>query len=211
MKILIIASVLILSACGVSTSQLSSDTPSELDVGKYRVDVDIPVYASVNLKVVNIPPIKSQFTPSLLLEKFEDGTSAVKVCALGEVDMGGTKVTYERVEDAYNTTQAAQLGTTYLIDIPKLKATGKVSGFTVKIKSQTKLTLDLEFSKNEDGTFSARGTDKTNLDYADVFVTPPSPFSYLTVKASSKMEKDSSQHKFSIEKLSDDASCADLK
>ena len=59
--------------------------------------------------------------------------------------------------------------------MPSLNVIGKVSGFTVKIQSKTKLTLDLEFSKNEDGSFSAVGTDKTNLDYSEVTVTPPKP------------------------------------
>ena len=125
--------------------------------------------------------------------------------------MSGTQVTYEEVEDAYNVVQEPQSKSSYLIEMPNLNAIGKVSGFTVKIQSKTKLTLDLEFSKNEDGSFSAVGTDKTNLDYSEVTVTPPRPFSYMKVKATSQMEKDYTQHKFSIEKIADDASCADLK
>ena len=84
--------------------------------------------------------------------------------------MSGTQVTYEEVEDAYNVVQEPQSKSSYLIEMPNLNAIGKVSG-TVKIQSKTKLTLDPEFSKNEDGSFTAVGTDKTNLDYSEVTVT----------------------------------------
>ena len=138
MRNLVIVSLFILSSCGVSDSKLNSSSMNELDVGKYKLDVEIPVFASVNLKVVKIPPSKSLFTPSILIEKFEDGTSSAKVCFLGGVDMGGTKVSYEEVKDAYNVLQEPQSNSTYLIEIPNLKAIGKVSGFTVKIQSKQK-------------------------------------------------------------------------
>ena len=191
-------------------NNINADTTNPLDVGKYRLSVDIPVYASVDLKIVKIPGIESKFGPIILLEKFDDATSVLKVCSMGQVDMAGTKITYEEVADAYNNVQDPQLNTTYLIDIPSMKAIGEVSGFTVDISSKTKLSLDLIFVRNEDGSFSAHGTERTNLDYSEVIVTPK-PLSYMRVKAQSTMEKDPSKHKFSIEKISDNASCLDFK
>ena len=199
------------SSCGASKSYLNSETNNNLEAGKYKIEADIPVYASVNLKIVTIPPSRSEFSPTMLLEKFEDGTSTLKVCRMRSGSMGNTKVTYEAVADAYNVVEGPQKGTTYLVDIPDLNATATISGFTVQLKSETKMTLDLVLAKKEDGTLSIEGTDKTNLDYSNIIVTPPRPFSRMKVKATSTMEKDSSQHKFSIEKMSLNTTCADLK
>ena len=163
MKFLLL--MILATACGVSDSHLSSEdsnnTVAVLETGKYKLDVEIPVYASVDLKLTKIPSMASVFGPIILLEKFEDGTSSVKVCSQKDVNMGGTKVTYEKLKGAYNKVERKLHTNSFLIEMNGLKATGNVSGFKVSIKSNSKLTVDLKFFKNEDGSYYVKGTDKT--------------------------------------------------
>ena len=73
MKFLLL--MILATACGVSDSHLSSEdsnnTVAVLETGKYKLDVEIPVYASVDLKLTKIPSMASVFGPIILLEKFK--------------------------------------------------------------------------------------------------------------------------------------------